>query len=206
MQVALFATAYFPSVEYVHYLLKFPQITVEAHEYFPKQTNRNRCHFLGPNGVQSVFIPLVQTHAKTLAHDVQIDFSVDWKTTHWRSFETAYNRSAFFEFYKDELSDIFFRHETFLLPFNLSLLQFVLVKLKQPRPIQYTQQFELTQSNDWRKLSNKKNKELVQQDYYAPKYQQVFGYRQPFVQNLSVLDLLFNCGREAINYLNDEMV
>jgi len=201
MQVALFATAYFPSVEYVHYLLQFEKIVIEGQEYFPKQTNRNRCHLLGPNGVQSIFIPLVQTHAKTLSAAIEIDFSVDWKTQHWRSIETAYNRSAFFEFYKDELSELFFRKEVSLLKFNLSLLEFVLSKLKQPRQFEFSTSFEEKTDNDWRKLSGKKNNGLVLDDTMLKKYPQVFSYKYAFTENLSVLDLLFNAGRDTVRYL-----
>lgn len=201
MQVALFATAYFPSVEYVHYLLQFQKIVVESQEYFPKQTNRNRCHLMGPNGVQSVFIPLVQTHAKTLCADVEIDFAFDWKTQHWRSIETAYNRSAFFEFYKDDLSEVFFRKETSLIKFNLSLLEFVLSRLKQPRQFEWNVSFEAETTNDWRKLSYKKNHQQVVEDLQLKKYPQVFNYKYPFIKNLTILDLLFNCGRDSLKYL-----
>ncbi len=201
MQVALFATAYFPSVEYVHYLLQFEKIVIEGQEYFPKQTNRNRCHLLGPNGVQSIFIPLVQTHAKTLSEAIEIDFSVDWKTQHWRSIETAYNRSAFFEFYKDELGELFFRKEVGLLKFNLSLLEFVLGKLKQQRQFEFSTFFEDKTENDWRKLSDKKNNGLVLDNTVLKKYPQVFSYKYAFTQNLSVLDLLFSAGRDAVSYL-----
>ena len=35
-----------------------------------------------------------------------------------------------------------------------------------------------------------------------PKYPQVFDYKHGFIENLSILDLIFNVGPESNNYLN----
>ena len=201
MLVALFATAYFPTVEYVRCLLQFPQIAIEACEHFPKQTNRNRCHILGPNGVQTLSIPLAQAHAKSISGDMLVSNSDDWKTRHWRSIETAYNRSAFFEFYKDELSQVFFNNEPSLLLFNQNLLNFVLSKLKQQVTFTFTTAFETNAAHDHRHLSNQKNNINTHPDFVSKRYPQVFGYKYDFSPNLSVLDLLMNCGKDGLGYL-----
>lgn len=197
MNVAVFATSYFPSVEYFYNIVRFDKIYIEAYEHFPKQTNRNRTHILAPNGVQTLSIPLVQMHKKVLAKDVEIDLQANWKTQHWRSIVTAYNRSAFFEFFKDKLEKVFFEEEKNLLQFNRALANTILLILKEKIEIDFTATYQKETENDLRAISDKKNN-TASTELNFKKYPQVFSTKFPFAPNLSILDLLFNCGNEGL--------
>ena len=72
MSIAVFSTAYFPSLEYIRHILQFDEIIIETKEHFPHQTNRNRCHILGPNGIQTLTVPIKQNHIKTKIIDLKL--------------------------------------------------------------------------------------------------------------------------------------
>ena len=201
---SIFSTALLPTVEYMSLMLNADEIILEQFESFQKQNNRSRFHILSPNGLQTLHIPLKYCKANTLITDVEIDYKTNWQRLHWRSIEAAYNRSPFFEFYKDAYEVVFFKQEKFLFKYNLNLLRWLLKTLKQNQEIHFTVDYDkvIDHANDFRGLSNSKNNKIIFRDYYkAEKYQQVFSHKLPFQENLSCIDLLFNTGNAAIEYL-----
>ncbi len=200
---AVFSTAAFPSIEYLFYLLKYPEVSLEVREHFIKQTNRNRYHIAGPAGLQTLYIPVrhEDLHRVPIGN-IRISYESPWPRTHWRTLEAAYNRSAFFEFYADELKTILLRHYTGLVEFNEAVLEWMLRSMRQTKRLSYTKDFEQNPKDraDFRALSNcKNNKAVFLQAFKA--YPQVFGVQHGFIPNLSFLDLLFSMGPSAKNYL-----
>ncbi|HNR20299.1 MAG: WbqC family protein [Bacteroidetes bacterium] len=203
MNTPVFATAYFPPVIYLQELIKHGSVFIEAHEHFQKQTYRNRCEILNANGVQTLSVPLFQTHQKVKTGLVQISFAQNWKLNHWRSIESAYNRSAYFEFYKDELKDLFFEKEKYLLVFNTKILLWVLKQLKVKNNINFTEDYlkSIEDGSDCKYLSSAEKATA----WNCKKYPQVFSYKTDFIPGLSCIDLLFNCGPDSIYYLQDRI-
>ncbi len=98
----LLTTAYFPPVGYMAEVLRADTVVIEVHETYPKQTCRNHCVIQGPNGRQTLSIPVTRingNHTKT--RDILISTHEPWQKTHWRSIQTAYNNSPFFLYYLD---------------------------------------------------------------------------------------------------------
>lgn len=190
MSVAVFSTTYFPSLEYIKHLLLFDEIIIEVNEYFPHQTNRNRCHILGPNGIQRLSVPIKQNHVKTPTGNVEI-IDGKWKQQHWRSLTTAYNRSALFEFYKDELESILFDNHQLLIELNTRILSFLLKAKKKTMAINFTTSFQSSYENDFRYISDEKSQNQISK-ITLPSYPQVFSGKTGFVSNLSAIDALFN--------------
>ncbi len=201
---SVFSTALLPTMEYMTLLLKSEDIKLERYESFQKQNNRSRFHILSPNGLQTLHVPLKYCLGNTLITEVEIDYKTNWQRLHWRSIEAAYNRSPFFEFYKDAFEVVFFKQEKLLFDYNLNLLKWILKTLKQNPPIHFTDDYNkaVADENDFRVLSNSKNTSVQFPTYFnAEKYNQVFGHKLPFEQNLSCIDLIFNTGNAAIKYL-----
>jgi hypothetical protein len=201
---AVFSTACFPTVEYISALISKHEIFMERHEHFVKQTNRNRYHIYGPNGVISLHIPLIHDGLNNQSiNKVSIAYDIPWQRTHWRTITAAYNRSPFFEYYQDELGSLFFNEYEYLVAFNDKMLEWLLKCLKTEISINFTSAYSPTADlviNDLRLLSNSKtNQPLVKTDF--KKYPQVFEDKHGFIKNLSVLDLLFNTGPQAFSYL-----
>lgn len=199
MDTPVFATSYFPPYAYLQELIKHKYIFIEAHEHLQKQTYRSRCEILNANGIQTLSVPLVRTHQKIKSGVVQISCAQNWKINHWRSIESAYNRSAYFEFYRDELKDLFFEDEKNLLTFNTKILLWVLLQLKVKTAISFTLEYleSIKAGSDFKNLCFPQKASIEK----FKKYPQVFSYKTDFTPSLSCIDLLFNCGPDSIYYL-----
>ncbi|WP_276978757.1 WbqC family protein, partial [Flavobacterium filum] len=66
---------------------------------------------------------------------------------------------------------------------------------------EYTAEYfhEVSEVNDFRYLANGKKDTTI-----CEPYQQVFAEKHGFINNLSILDLLFNEGRYALDYLKKQ--
>ena len=123
-----FVPAYFPSIQYVKALIKAKETTFTLESNYQKQTYRNRCSIYGANGKLNLTIPIQHTkrdgHQKDKA--VKIMWEENWQKLHWKSLTSAYRSSPFFEFYEDELKEVFFKQPEKLMDFNIGLLKCIL--------------------------------------------------------------------------------
>ena len=202
-QKVLLSTAYFAPIQYYSKLLKYKQVFIEVYDNFNKQTYRNRCKIYGANGVLQLSIPVKKTNPKTLVKDIYIDYDTNWRKMHWKSIESAYKSSPYFEFYEDELSPFFEKKTKFLIDLNSELQSVILNMLDESIKINYTNDFIWigdSEFDDFREKIHPK-KEIEDQDFASEEYNQVFIEKHGFIPNLSILDLLFNEGPNAINFL-----
>jgi hypothetical protein len=180
------------------------KIVFEMEDNFQKQTNRNRTYIYSPNGIQLLNIPVKhskQIHQKT--KDVKIETDFDWQKQHFKSLEAAYRSSPFFEYFEDEIRPVFEKKHAFLLDLNFEAIDIVSKCLRMK--VEYdttTEYFHEVDSNtvlDFRTLANGKK-----DDSKFEPYTQVFEEKHGFLNNLSILDLLFNEGRYALDYLKSQ--
>ena len=198
---AVFPMFYLPPVEYVVQLNAYkPDVLVDREEHFPKQTYRNRAHIYSPDGVLALTVPVVKgskTHTKV--KDVKISYDFNWQRLHWLSLEACYRSSAYFEYYEDDLAPFYQNKYPYLFDYNEQLLQFILKSIKLKIAFKYTESYESIYPShaDFRSSINpKKEAAIIQKPYF-----QVFEERKGFQKNLSIVDLLFNQGPQAIDYL-----
>lgn len=195
---------YFPSISHFAGMVQSDNITFEIEDNFQKQTNRNRTYIYSPNGIQLLNIPVKhskESHQKT--KDIKIETDFDWQKQHFKSLEAGYRSSPFFEFFEDDIRPIFEKKYTFLLDLNFEILTILLkcfrLKLDYTTTTEYFHEVDTTIITDFRALVNgKKDLSLFE------KYTQVFDDKHGFANNLSVLDLLFNEGKYAIEYLKKQ--
>jgi hypothetical protein len=198
----LLSTAYLPPVSYLALCLHSEKVLIEQFETYPKQTIRNRCRICGPNGLQTLSVPVVKLNGNhTITKDIRIATSIPWQRLHWRSIETAYNNSPFFLFYKDDLETAFRKHFDFLLDLNATLLEIISRMLRVEIKTGYTDQFMDTPEGilDCRESSKKKN---ISSGNTIPPYTQVFSPKHGFLPDLSIIDLIFNMGPESTGFLD----
>ncbi len=191
----ILSTAYLAPVEYYVVLANSEQILLEQHEYYQKQSYRNRCRIATANGIMDLSIP-VDSAGKTPIRDIRISDHNNWQTHHWRSIETAYNSSPFFEYYADDFRPFFEKKWLFLWDFNLALFNKTLELLDIETKIELTEQYKPETSDNFLDLRAaihpKKEISLLLKPYY-----QVFETKFGFMPNMSIIDLLFNMANEA---------
>lgn len=195
---------YFPSISHYVAMMQADSVTLEMEDNFQKQTNRNRMYIYSPNGVQLLNIPVkhaVEKHQKY--KDVRIENDFGWQKNHFKSLEAAYRTSPFFEYFEDDFRPLFEKKHEFLMDLNLEVFHLVNESLGiNIQPLKTTEFFhEVPDYNDFRHLANGK-KDTTQIEEYT----QVFNEKHGFINNLSILDLLFNEGRYAVDYLKNQQL
>jgi hypothetical protein len=195
---------YFPSISHYVAMAQSEKIVFEMEDNFQKQTNRNRTYIYSPNGIQLLNIPVKhskQIHQKT--KDVKIETDFDWQKQHFKSLEAAYRSSPFFEYFEDEIRPVFEKKHAFLLDLNFEAMDIISkclrMKFEYDTTTEYFHEVDSNTILDFRTLADGKK-----DDSQFEPYIQVFEEKQGFLNNLSILDLLFNEGRYALDYLKNQ--
>ncbi len=199
----LFSTAYFPPIQYFVYFIEAGDIIIERYENYIKQTYRNRCKIYSPNGIQILSVPVERgSFHKVNISLLKIDYSRPWQENHLRALKTAYNSSAFYEFYIDEIRDIIMSKHEFLFDLNMEILQNMLSIIGLDNNIITTGSYKSIWE-DYMDHRNTIHPKKDKQDFSnnIPEYFQVFSVKSGFIPNLSILDLIFNMGPESYSYL-----
>lgn len=196
--------SYFPSISHFVAMVQAENVVFEMEDNFQKQTNRNRTYIYSPNGVQLLNIPIKHSrtsHQKT--KDIQIENDFDWQKQHFKSLEAAYRSSPFFEYFEDDFVPFFEKKHQFLMDLNLEALEIISKCMRMKFDFETTNEyFHEVDSNkflDYRFLVNGKKDPSVFESYT-----QVFDDKFGFINNLSVLDLLFSEGKFTVDYLKSQ--
>ena len=172
--------------------------------FIKKQTYRNRCHIAAANGVIALSIPVEKAISdKIFTRDVRISDHNDWQLNHWRSIESAYNSTPFFEYYKDELLPFYNMKWKFLWDFNQELQSKMLELLDLKTVVQLTVEYNHKLDEKMLDLRESIHPKKESQSLKCQSYYQVFEQRFGFQPNLSIIDLLFNMGNEAQLIINN---
>ena len=196
----LFSTAFFPPIAYIATLSQYAEAYIEAKETFPKQTYRNRMEIMTAGGVRFLTIPVKRNnHSRT--EEVTIDYRDRWNVIHLRTLTAAYSASPYFQYYCDDIESLLMQHYTGLIELNRKTLEWTLRKLGINCLLTDTTDYlpATGATTDFRHTFSPK---IPYPTNRFPGYYQVFSDRHPFVPNLSILDLIFNLGPEARDYIN----
>ncbi|HLS30078.1 MAG TPA: WbqC family protein [Flavobacteriaceae bacterium] len=210
MQKTLINPGYFAPIDLFSAYINAKTVLWENEDNYQKQTYRNRQYIYSPNGKLLLNIPIDHTTRKSGAskyRDTKVENKYDWQRVHWKSLETAYSNSPFFEFYQDEFAALYHQPVTYLLDFNFRCLEVLKSCLQIEQSERLTQKFykttaELPSIKDLRFLIVAKRKPAISLEVYD----QVFQEKHGFIPNLSILDLLFNKGPESLSYLKRNAV
>ena len=199
---AIFPLFYLPPVGYFSHLKDFEaDFLIEKEEHFVKQTYRNRAVVYSPNGPLDLIVPVLKgAKIHTKMKDVKISNDFDWQRLHWKSLESCYRNSAYFEYYEDEFFRFYEQKFDFLFDYNLEIMHWLLKQLKKNVVLKFTAEYveEQDVAHDFRKRIHFKNPLNVSE--FKP-YFQVFDDRNGFIPNLSIVDLLFNQGPQSQLYI-----
>ncbi len=154
----------------------------------------------------SLTIPVKHEKGRRLkVNETRIDYATDWRKLHWKGIESAYNSSPYFEFYRDIFEPFYIRTYTFLLDYCMDLNIEVLKILNLEKRPELTAAFVFPSGNDGvldlRDLIHPKVSIEEDGGFKPLEYPQVFMNSHGFIQNLGILDLVFNMGPESASYL-----
>jgi len=203
---ALLSSTYFGPIQWYQKLNRYDECLIERHESFIKQTYRNRMIIPTTNGPLSLTIPT--NHDISLSmKDIRISDHANWRHVHWNALLSAYGESPFFEYYQDDIRPFYEKKYEFLFDFNMETTE-KMIELLDIRPkisitesyIQSKEQKEEGEIKDFRDAIRPK-KPLPDAEFAPQRYYQVYEQKHGFLPNMSILDLLFNEGNEAIFYL-----
>ena len=196
---------YFPTIATFVAITKADHVVLETQDNYQKQTYRNRSYIYAANGKLQLSVPVVFSQKNRQKYsEVQIANDYKWQDNHWKSLESAYRTSPFYEYYIDELQPLFTETFNSILDFNMKCLEVICECLQLEVSITKTEIFEREPENikDYRGLVNAKKENIISLE----PYNQVFYTKHGYINNLSILDLLFNEGPNTINHLESQTI
>lgn len=210
----LLGIAYFPPVSYFALIAKgmvlspentIPSIVyIEACENYQKQSWRNRCRILAADGPAYLNFPIVHEGSHELPITaIKVDYSTPWVLKTKRAIASAYESSAYFDYYKDELFSILDSRPETLFELDMRIIRFFLDKTGIAADLRLTDTFQPSSGvDDYREVLHPKRPNTVLKDLGLEKpYFQVFARKYGFISDLSIMDLLFNEGPDSICFL-----
>ncbi len=205
MHAILIHPSYFPSILQMAAVSQAKNVVIEAYGNYQKQTYRNRMYIAHNNGKLLLNIPIKHNKEglRSQMNSVVIENDFPWQLHHWKSIQTAYRTSPFFEYYEDDLKDFFTRPANNLLDLNIEIFHLLCGLLGIEVVVSKSQKYEKEpNTTDLRSLIEVKS----DLHFKFEPYRQVLQEHHEFLPNLSVLDLLFNEGPNALNYLESQKI
>ncbi|HOC02761.1 MAG TPA: WbqC family protein [bacterium] len=159
-----------------------------------------------------------------LIKDVTIDNNIDWRKKHLKTFELNYKKAPHFDEIYNFLERVYYKKEwIFLADFNIELIVEICCFLDMNKKFIKASSLNILgkstdllinivknlngdiylsgkggqQYQDESKF-NKENIKLIYSDFKHPVYRQLWG---EFIENLSIIDILFNLGKESKIFL-----
>ena len=194
----LLSTNYFGSIPYFQSLAGENRIVIDLHEFYKKQTWRNRTQILESNGPMYLSVPVERPNgSQSIVKEIRLTNDTNWRKDHWKALESSYKHAPFFFYYGPLVKNLIYKEEEFLYKFNQAIFQTVLEWLDLTIETDFTSEYiPPSDSSDPRISLDTKQFDLPQRSYI-----QVFSDKFDFIPNLSILDLLMNEGPLARNYI-----
>jgi len=218
---------YLPYLGFIYKIAKADKFILVDHvQYLQKSfQNKNRIRTAsGPEGYTWLTVPVI-THNRRYQkiNEVEIDNSTSWGKKHWKTIYLNYKNTPFFKDHQDFFEKLYLKKWVKLADLTETIIYYLVEQLGIKIPIYRSSDY------DFREKKNDLLIEMCQKlkadtylsgqgarcyikegkfkaaglshifsDFEHPVYPQKY---QPFVPNLSAIDLLFNCGAKGIKII-----
>lgn len=201
MPTAVVPISPIPPIAYFILGSKNGTLLVDGGEHYIKQTVRNRYHILTANGVLPLTMNVKSQNGKHIStKDILLDYDKPWVRSHLRAIEAAYKSAPFFEHYIHHVEDVLSTNYLTLGSFHKAAFAKWTEILGADFNCDWSDAYiDQPVENDYR--GKRKSPNDFAAELHPKSYIQVFSDRHPFASNLSILDLIFNLGPQAISHL-----
>ena len=207
----LLSTTHLGPVAYYAVLYHAERTVIEAHENYNKQSWRNRFTVGTDQGPQTLSIPVERgARAKCPIGRLRLSGHGDWRHRLESALATNYGSTPFYEYYIDDLLAVYDAHTETLFDLNEALRRRICALIGFEPNVEYSHEYAAPAADtpvcDLREaLHPKRPLHVALPRFRALPYWQVHRAAQPFMANLSIVDLLFNMGPESLLVLRDSM-
>lgn len=205
MKSILLHPSYFPSIAQMAAVAQARSVVWEVEDNYQKQTYRNRAFIAHSNGILLLNVPIKHNKdgRRQKTKEVLVENDFPWQEQHWKSLQSAYRTSPFFEYYEDDLEHLFTEPAESLMIHNFKIYETLSELIGIEVETSKTKVYDPTpRIEDLRFLINSKRKS----EFSTESYTQVFQANHGFLPNLSALDLLFNEGPNTLSYLERQQL
>uniref|UniRef100_A6VTI4 WbqC-like family protein n=1 Tax=Marinomonas sp. (strain MWYL1) TaxID=400668 RepID=A6VTI4_MARMS len=224
-KIAILQSNYIPWKGYFDLINMVDEFVLYDDMQYTRRDWRNRNKIKTPQGLKWLTIP-VEVKGKYFQkiNETQIS-ELDWAVKHWQTIKQFYSKTPYFKEYKDVFESFYLNTiETDLSKVNFNLIQIVSDILDIKTKLRWSSEFDLVDGQSEKLLSicqqagantylsgpaakdyfdeslaEKMGIKVEWMDYSGyPEYQQL---HQPFEHGVTILDLIFNEGPNAIKFM-----
>ncbi|MEY4050483.1 MAG: hypothetical protein RL262_1317 [Bacteroidota bacterium] len=192
---------YFGNICFIELLYKEKQVCFDSHAPFTKMSFKNKMVILSAQGPLALTIPIVGGRdQKTAINNIRIAYDAPWQAQHFKALKTCYKRAPYFEYYEADLEKLYTTKTELLIEFLEACHQFLQKAVKGKwKLIQYNEYVQKIKEEETKKEIHPWQPNNYAQFPIQHEYQQVFTSPSGFIQNLSILDMLFCVGGKEIS-------
>lgn len=229
-RVAVVQSNYIPWKGYFDLIAAVDEFILYDDMQYTRRDWRNRNQIKTPQGLIWLTVPVkTKGNYHQSVREVEID-GQEWAKAHWKSIVLNYRKAPYFDEVASLIEPVFQREDhRFLSQLNRELLQIVCRYLRITTPITNSWDYDLVDGKSERLaelclqagaseyVSGPAAKDYIEEDVFIsrglklswfdyqgyPEYPQLWG---EFVHSVTVLDLLFNCGKESPKYMRHIVV
>jgi hypothetical protein len=228
MIIGILQPGYLPWLGFFEQMYRSDIFVLYDDVQYDKEGWRNRNRIKTVNGVQWLTVPvLVKFSDRPLINDIRINNEVNWRKKHLTSIKQNYGKAPFFKDYNELFEEAYSREWDYLIDIDLYFIMrlgeslgmgekrvirsstFEVKGERIERLIRLCKYFGADTFYEGAAGRNyidegaflKEGVRVEFQDYQHPNYHQLYG---EFIPNLSVIDLLFNHGRESLSILTNQ--
>lgn len=199
---AVFSSRYAGSVDYYAAMLRYGKVAIDLSEPFDKHHKHlNRMDIVGTNGCQQLSASLQKPNRRMAVGEVALSSHGNWRHTHWGALFSAYGRTPFFDYFADDLKQIYTDESiqtiaSLNLTLHAAVIDFLDLDIE-------TETVVVGNKNDLAASDALNLRDGVLTEQTLEPYYQIWSSKFGFQPNQSILDLLFNVGREAVFVLRN---
>jgi len=191
---------YFANVNWYKKVYNYKYVYLSSCDMHTKMSFRNRTMIAGATGPLRLSVPIVDGRNERQFYKEVKTVDGRWRMEHFRAIVSCYNRSPWFEYYRDEMAELFQCPFEYLFDWNLHCHEWVVKKLGLGNSFIITNGDEII-AGDYVTAVNEFAPGAQSSQVNTPVYTQVFQEKTGFIAGLSILDLLFCEGPSAAEWL-----